>query len=317
MHRLFRHVRLDPLDPGAPAVPAAQVTPGGGTPDQRLIDRLSDVKSLDLDAPVRIGGKLFTAQQILDQQKELEEARTARANFQEVEEALGTIYRPDGTPPREQGEKAIRKLLTHRGFSPEKIEAYIQDVYGEEDADPDEPAARPPGEDKRRERHEQVTRDLLDRTMRGQLVQQVETGGTLKEILDGVRRRDGDEAADALRGDVMNELAGAMNARLRELQAQHGEFRVSWIDEHAPKVAKAIAQRMMRLTGDPRKLGVTEGAVGTTAAQYESVLNREPLKRPSYEGQSAAAIEKAMSAFHTDRLVRAAAQMQGGRGGGI
>ena len=302
---------MDP-DPAA-AAPAPPAAPPGGVPNP-VIDKLTipptPPAAINLDTPVTIGGKTRTAQDILAQDAKLTAMEAAQTEQAKIDAAMGVLY-GQTTPTPAAGEAALRTVLTANGWTPAQIEAQVTEVYGKTDT-PAPTGDEPPAPNRRQERHEGLTQALILRTIKGEVATQLEGAGPLKDLLAGIQRRDGDAAVVETRGEILSEFQTAMEAALTKKQSAHNEFKLEWIDELAPQIAKTIAQRITRWTGDPRKLGVAvDAGTGTTVARLEELANAAPLEPPKFvDGMMPSDVNAQLDTFNVAALTRFAARKQ-------
>lgn len=306
-----------------PWAPAFRADPAGGVAEPEV---------LNLDKPVLIDGKSYTAAELSQLIKEHGTSKsaldTAQKELGELTEGLKVITSRGGDIDEEKAAGEYRKIMVKAGLTGKDLDdevAAFKQSLAPDDA-PTDPKKKPADDDetKARARDMKVVADsnraVIDKTIKDSVGQAFTKDGPLFDFLEGVRLRDGDDGAESSKN-----LRGVLSAQLTEeikreakrmLDSDTRADRVRYIFDHIEaayeKVLPQVVASAKRLLGDPKKLGRVDGVY--EADPFEPFLRGEPLRAPKRtldNGQADPDYREKREKFLGDRLMRAVKKSAG------
>lgn len=286
----------------------------------------------DLSQKVTLGdGREVSLQDLVGAWGEVEGLR-------EYKKHARTLMQGDGEWTEER-ELATRAVMSDAGYSPEMIEAWVEQVQqgGEEPEGEDmttvtgsqptpEGEETGGGEDPRDQqirelqaRLEQIeqrttqnrTDDLklrLDQAVSGAL----DESEAVRTLLTAAERLNGPDEDGRRKSQIAAQLREQTLERLRQRKARGGHFSPEWFQEEALKAADVVADAYRSVIGDPAKLGRAPETV-TGEDMFRSL---KPVEEPKPDRNADQATRRQMALDYTEGTLMeiAAKASQGGEG---
>lgn len=300
-------------DAGKGGNPAPQ---GGGAVDAQMIAKLvgdSLPKGINLDTPISVGGKAYTVAQLVEMQQKATVLEERVKSLEGLEGTVKKIWGKDASNDEKETQEAMVGVLMRAGHTKEEAEKILGGVDGGEPA-PKGGKGEPKKEQQGNTLQNQVTSEVIRDWVQSDTKAAILAHKDMKAIVEGITRRDGEEAGARVMEMAVAELLGAegkggpvdaaMHARYKGGQT----FSRSWIKEEAAKLVPTLAQKFRLFTGDPNALGKTPAM----SAGLPFALAEKPVERPKVgPGVDAGTQSQAFREYMDDSLTRMAAGMNG------
>jgi hypothetical protein len=276
-------------------------------------------KGINLDTPISVGGKAYTVAQLVEMQQKATALEEQLKSLKELESTVRKIWGKDASNDEKETREAMVGVLMRAGHTKEEAEKILGGVEGEE------PSVGGGGGGTKREKekekgtqggtlHNQVTAEVIRDWVESDTKAALLGNKEMKAIVEGITRRDGEEAGARVLEMAMAELLGAegrggpVDAAMYDRYKRGQTFSRSWIKEEASKLVPTLAQKFRLFTGDPNALGKTPAM----SAGLPFALADKPVEQPAIgPGVDAGTQSLAFRNYMDDRLTRMAANMNG------
>lgn len=302
--------------------------------DTTVIDKLTDkprASGIDLDTPVRAGGKAYTVAELLAAKEKLdritEDYTSATAKATALRESVRKVLTGAAS------EDDARTMLTEAGFSGDDVEQYITQNYrtppnqkGKNDSrrssqaqDSEEDGENEPTEaDLLRQELERQRSDLeLIRAMRvremldAEIDEAVASDPYIQSLIK--QRKALDKSVDE--GKILEAFKARARAearqRLLEKKKKVGNFDETWVPGEVKSAVESIVAEQKQVFGDPKFLGRSPESL----AIEDELRNTKPVPPPKFDPEAYAADPGALlqqtEAFMADGLKRLAEGIPG------
>lgn len=289
--------------------------PQGGTVDSQMIAKLvgdSLPKGINLDTPISFNGKAYTVKELVEAQAKLGELEGKVKGLEALEGTVKRIWGKDASNDEKETQEAMVSVLMRAGHTREEAEKILMEP------NPSEPSKGGKGEPKKKEGgnslQSQVTSEVIKDWVQNDTKAALLSNKDMKAIVEGVTRRDGEEAGAQVLEMAVAELLGAegrggpVDAAMFERHQRGQPFARAWIKEEAEKLVPTLAKKFRLFTGDPNALGKTPAM----SAGLPFALSPKPVERPKVgPGVDAGTQSQAFREYMDDSLTRMAAGMNG------
>ncbi len=290
----LRSFRMDPDPPAGSGGGGGTPPPtGGGTPPA------PEVKPQTPSTPT--GGGLVDASEV--------------ARLRNLERDTQLMMRTDTDPVRR--EQAARNVLKESGYTPEQIEAWIDQRRAPSSPRGSEPEETDPNEDIRQglsQVHQEATevrvqqiKYMMDQARSASMGESSEVGKLLKDLGTMHGERAGEripKVTEYLKNRIMKETIEELS-----LKKGRGKLDFSWIGPTMEQVAKRVTEEYRAALPDLAMIGRS----GETDSGEEEFLKSTPVPAPTYKkGQSFGEGHQKVKSYVADSLSRLAAT--GGEG---
>lgn len=296
----FARIQFDP-DPNADK--------GGKPPlDPNTLVKDED-KTINLDRPVKIDGKVLTPTQIAEKLKQAEAADATAAELKKAQEAVEVYkkrvqaaFNKDGEVTKE-GRAAMVDFYQEAGLSKDDAEARVAEEWGEDDeGEPEKKPARKASKGKKEEENAdelsraQIRNLINDRQERAcdEALRGSTEIATFFEALERREKNEDGELTDEAKkvvGEFKEDVKKAVIAETNRLVTQRlskegaQKFRQAWFDEAAAEACKAVAKKNRVYIGDPNKIGRTASQLDAEQ-NLRQLAEKKPVELKPYDPES-------------------------------